>query len=224
MDQSFRTVHLSAALDLPEICEHLIQVDSTWNTVSPTGTPLECAIGRYFCLADFIHKPHDISKFRFAEDLEYASHRPGQAISILNAAGSTLRNPPQKFGEYSLMEYATFCALATLDFSPISHLIRTDWVLSNEEATTFEESMACVARNYPAEYSYGSYLHKDRLISSLLDLINYLNSFRIFNSDPGYRMCVAAWTTAVALQCGFTNDASLLDTRVTLSVEALIHR
>ncbi|KAI3319862.1 hypothetical protein HD806DRAFT_250841 [Xylariaceae sp. AK1471] len=225
MNPRFRTVHLAAALDLPEICEHLLQVDSEWNTVSPIGTPLECAIGRSFCLADnIIGVPRNISSFRYAEDIEYATHQPGQVISVLAAAGSAVQNPPQIFGGRSLMECATFCALATLDFSPISYLIHVGWVVSDEETTTFEESMACVVRNYPAGYNSGPYTHKDRLASSLLDLINSLKSCRVFDSDPGYGMCATAWSTAIKLQCDFTKDIALMDTRIALSLEALVRK
>ncbi|KAI0185482.1 hypothetical protein EV127DRAFT_441261 [Xylaria flabelliformis] len=222
---NFRTMHLAAALDLPEICEYLLETDSKWNTTSSVGTPLECSIGRAFCLNRTLpSSPLDITKNWHMEQLSYATHRPGLVISMLRTGNCVLQNPPQKFRGMSLMSCASFSATAWLDFSPVSSLVCMGWVVSDEEATSFEQSMKCVIERYPFDYGDGPHTDKARLAASFHDLITSLNKLRIFETGPGYRMCVAAWNTAVELQCEFTNDTSLLDTRITLSLEALISK
>ncbi|KAI0857775.1 ankyrin repeat-containing domain protein [Xylaria cubensis] len=222
---NFRTMHLAAALDLPEICEYLLETDSKWNTTSSVGTPLECSIGRAFCLNRTLpSSPLDITKNWHMEQLSYATHRPGLVISMLRTGNCVLQNPPQKFRGMSLMSCASFSATAWLDFSPVSSLVCMGWVVSDEEATSFEQSMKCVIERYPFDYGDEPHTDKARLAASFHDLITSLNKLRIFETGPGYRMCVAAWNTAVELQCEFTNDTSLLDTRITLSLEALISK
>ncbi|KAI0871719.1 hypothetical protein GGS24DRAFT_503531 [Hypoxylon argillaceum] len=205
LDPTFRTIHLAATLDLPETCEHLIRADAKWNTVSTIGTPLECSITRMASLLDkSAQVSRDLTKIRntWAGEM-YATHRPGQAIAVLGTAGSDIQHPPQRFGEWSLMMCAIFSSIGSLDFSPISSLICMGWVVSDEEATGFEESMAFVAQHYPN----GS-----------------LNRFRVVNSNPGYRMCATAWNTAVHLEFDFTEDTTLMDTRVTLSLESFARK
>ncbi|KAI0552255.1 hypothetical protein F4679DRAFT_571670 [Xylaria curta] len=223
-DPSFRTIHLAAALDLPEICEYLLQTDSKWNTTSRIGTPLECSIGRVFCLNNALPSdPLEITRRWHVQQLSYATHRPGLAISMLRRAGCLIQSPPRKFGGLSLMSCASLSAAAWLDLSPVSSLICMGWVVSDEGATSFEQSMECVIEGYPHKYA-ATHTSKSQLTASFLDLITSLNDSRTFESDPGYRMCVAAWKTAVELQCEFTDDTTLLDTRITLSLEALVSR
>ncbi|KAI1736367.1 hypothetical protein F4680DRAFT_265434 [Xylaria scruposa] len=222
---TFRTIHLAAALDLPEICEYLLQTDSKWNTTSGVGTPLECSIGRAFCLVRALPlRPLDFVRQLDVERLLYASHSPGLVISMLRTAGCVMQSPPREFRGLSIMSCASYSATAWLDLSPLSSLIYMGWVVSDEEATNFERSMKCIIERYPLEYIAGPHTSKAQLTASFLDLITSLNKFRIYETGSGYRMCVAAWNTAVELQCEFTNDTTLLDTRITLSLEALLGR
>ncbi|KAI0445184.1 hypothetical protein F4803DRAFT_193342 [Xylaria telfairii] len=226
LSPTFRTIHLSAVLDLPELCEHLIQVDPKWNTVSALGTPLECSIMRICCLHILSARPvADMIQFRKIRiAAEYATHRPGDVTTLLRMAGSIIQSPPRKIGGCSLLVCATFAALISLDFSPVSNVISMGWSVSDDEAISFEASMAQLLLNYPHKYVSGPHTHQDRLTASLLSLINSLNNFRVFDNDPGYKLCVAAWNTAVALECSFTEDSNLMSLRVTTSVEALIRK
>ncbi|KAI1121257.1 hypothetical protein F5Y10DRAFT_256692 [Nemania abortiva] len=224
-DPTFRTIHLAAALDLPETCEYLLRADAKWNTVSVIGTPLECSIGR---MSSLLNEPFQASRnIDLAETrrglgiMLYATHRPGQTTELLGTAGSTMQYPLRKFGIWSLMMCAIFSSTSLLDFSPVSNLICMGWVVSEEEATRFEEDMAYMAQSYPDGYSNGPHSNRTQLTASLLGLINSLNGFRIVNTGPGCRMCVAAWNTAVKLECSFAENTTLMDTRVTLSLEAL---
>ncbi|KAJ8129274.1 hypothetical protein O1611_g4358 [Lasiodiplodia mahajangana] len=223
LDPTFRTIHVAAALDLPEICKHLVEVDIKWNTVSAIGSPLECSIGRLPTLLDKpIQASYEIFSIRDTFELVlYATHRPGQSTVLLGTAGSKIQYPLRRFGEWSLMMCAMFFSAGSLDFSPVCSLICMGWVVSDEEAATFEESMACVAQSYPDGYYNGPHTSRERLTASFLDLIGSLNGFRIANTDPGFRVCITAWNTAVKLGCDFTEDITLMDTRVTLSLGAL---
>ncbi|KAI8948150.1 hypothetical protein F4801DRAFT_581680 [Xylaria longipes] len=227
LNPTFRTIHLAAVLDLPELCEHLIQVDPLWNTISTLGTPLECSIARTCCITDItsVQSPTDVILFQFnGKVVEYATHRPGQVTALLSAAGSVMQNPPQKFGACSLMACAIISALNSLDFFPVSSLISMGWIVSDEEAIVFEASTTLLLLKYPYTYVPGPHTHKDRLTASLLDLINSLNNFRIYDSDPGHKMCVAAWNMAVKLECRFTEDITLMSVSVTLSLDALVRK
>lgn len=226
LDPTFRTIHLAAALDLPETCEHLILADVKWNTISTIGTPLECSIARMPRLLDkSAQVPRDLVAIRDGwEDALYATHRPGQATAVLGTTGSNIQYPLKKFDKWSLMMCAIFSSIGSLDFSPVSSLICMGWAVSDEEAATFEESMAFVAQSYPNGYYEGPHTNRERLAASLLDLIRSLNSFRVVNSNPGYRMCATAWNTAVHLEFDFTQDTTLMDTRVTLSLESFARK
>ncbi|KAI0104284.1 hypothetical protein GGR51DRAFT_229878 [Nemania sp. FL0031] len=225
-DPTFRTIHLAAALDLPEICEHLIAVDSKWNTVSAIGTPLEYSLGRTSILiGEPFQASYKLTDIRNTiEPVLYATHRPGQAAVVLGTAGSIIQYPLRRFGEWSLMVCAMFFSLGSLDFSSVSTLICMGWVVSDEEAAIFEESMACVVQSYPDDYYDGPHASRERVTASLFDLINALNGFRIVNTDPGYRVCATAWNTAVNLGCAFVEDITVMDTRITLSLKALISK
>lgn len=224
LDPTFRPIHLAALLDLPEICEYLVHTDCHWNSVSPLGTPLECSLGRMYCLVGKAWQPPPSTWFRPVDSILYATHRPGQAAKLLKKAGSVVQNTPKTYTGKSLMACATSSAIVSLDFSPVSYLITMGWVVSNEEATTFKERIASLLQIYPRKYIDGPHSHKTRLTASLLDLIKSLTKFRIFDSDPGYSMCATAWNAAVELACDFTEDVSLMDTRITLSLDALIRK
>lgn len=225
LDAAFRPIHLAAMLDLPEVCEYLVQVDPKWDTVSMVGSPLECSIGRSFCFTG----SHDlvmqsVDELRKMVVLAYATHRQGQVTAMLRAAGCVMQNPPKKIGQWSLMEGAIISALVSLDFSPVSNLISMGWVVSGMEATAFEKSMALMLHDYPNQYVPGPNTHRSQLAASILCLITSLNSFRVHESDHGFRMCVAAWNTSVKLKCDFTKHADIMDTRITHSLDALIHQ
>ncbi|RWA07801.1 hypothetical protein EKO27_g7305 [Xylaria grammica] len=226
LDSKFRTIHIAAALDLPEICEYLLKADPNWNTVSIVGRPLECSIGRSYCLASTTpgSLEDNMSKVRNITRLGYATHRPGEVNTMLWAAGSYTQDTLSKFQGGSLIECAVLSAITSLDFSPVSNLIARGWMISDEEATSFERGLACMLRSYPHDYPPSPHAHKDPLTASFLDLITSLNKFRVFASDPGYRVCVTVWNAAVKLECDFVEDTTLMDSRITLSLEALIRK
>ncbi|KAI1111850.1 hypothetical protein F5Y14DRAFT_424217 [Nemania sp. NC0429] len=225
LDPTFRTIHLAALLDLPDVCEYLFQADSQWDSVSPLGTPLECSIGRIYCLIGQVWQPHLQPKgFRAVEFISYATHSPGQTIELLKMAGSVMPDTPKTYAGRSLMICATWSAIASLDFSPVSNLIAMGWAVSSEEAMCFEESMASLIQGYPDAYCDGPHCQLNRLTASLLELINSLNKFRIFDTSAGYRICVAAWNAAVNLACDFANDITLMDTRISMSLVSLLNK
>ncbi|KAI0509026.1 hypothetical protein F5B22DRAFT_638390 [Xylaria bambusicola] len=222
LDPEFRPIHLAAALDMPEICEYLIDVDTKWNTVSMIGSPLECSIGGPFCLIGSCPEGlKDLDEISDVVALAYATHRPGQVTSMLKEAGCVMQDSPCQLGQWSLMEVAILSAVASLDFSPVTNLVSMRWVISETEAVAFEKNMALLLRGYPYSYVPGNHT---QLIASFLQLITTLNSFRAYDSEGGFKMCVAAWNTAVKLECDFIEDVHLIDTRISLSLDALIHK
>ncbi|KAI1362921.1 hypothetical protein F5Y08DRAFT_256521 [Xylaria arbuscula] len=223
LDPAFRPIHLASALDLPEVCEYLLEVDHKWNTISKAGSPLECSIGRVFCFTGSLPQaPQAVGELSEVTFFGYPRHRPGQVTAMLKAAGCVMQDPPKQLGEWSLMEGAIISAIASLDFSPVSSLISMRWVISEQEAVTFEKNIALMLQDYPNNYP--QHIRHTQLATSLLDLITQLNTTRAFESDHGFRMCVGAWTTAVKLNCDFIEDFNLMDTRITLSLDALIHK
>ncbi|KAI0400817.1 hypothetical protein F4802DRAFT_471512 [Xylaria palmicola] len=225
LDSAFRPLHLAAMLDLPEICEHLLALDPNGNTISMIGSPLECSIGRLFCSSGSLNEALRIDRgIPVVGTLGYATHRQGQATAMLRAAGCVMQDPPKQLGQWSLMEGAIFSAIASLDFSPVSSLIAMCWIISEREATTFENAMALILQGYPSSYPTEPHTHHNQLTASFGNLITELNTFRVFENEPGLRTCAAAWNTAVKLECDFTKDTQLMDTRITLSLDALIRQ
>ncbi|GAW24092.1 hypothetical protein ANO14919_136720 [Xylariales sp. No.14919] len=224
LDSTFRTIHVAAALDLPEICEYLLEDDQNWNTVSIIGGPLEFSIGRIYCFASIFPESLEDILESDVPDWGYATHRPGEVTAMLRAADSFAQDISVKLPRGFLIERAILSAITSLDFSPVSSLITMGWVVSDEEATKFEKSLAFMLRSYPHDYRSGPHSSKERLTASFLDLLTSLNKFRVFESDPGYRVCVTAWNAAVKLECDFVEDTTLMDSRITLSLEALIRK
>ncbi|KAI0397978.1 hypothetical protein F5Y17DRAFT_257162 [Xylariaceae sp. FL0594] len=202
-----RPIHIAAALDLPEICEYLISIDPDWNTVSPLGTPLECAIARYFCIRQYRSDPSSVMELydgRYGH-LDYALHCPGKTIELLRSAGSKLQSPPQEFNQQSIMVYAICCLLMSGDFAPMVHLVRMGWTVSSFEAEAFGWVVCPDLRR-----SDWTIRRKHRVPESLLNLISALNSVRAFESESGYDVCVSAWKLAVDMECEFLKDANML--------------
>ena len=224
MDPSFRPIHLASALDLPEICEYLLDVDPKWNIVSRAGSPLEFSIGGSFSFIGFNPPEMRRTTLNWVGRLGYATHRQGQVTTMLKAAGCVIQDPPKQVGGRSLMEGAILSATASLDFSPISSLISMRWTISEAEAELFVWGMGFIVQSYPHEYFNGPSTLRPRLTASFLDLITSLNKSCISRSDHGFKMCAAAWNAAVKLECDFINDINLMDTRITLSYGALISK
>ncbi|KAI1178873.1 hypothetical protein F4777DRAFT_38863 [Nemania sp. FL0916] len=222
-EPTFRTIHVAALLDLPEICEYLIQADHQWNSISPIGTPLECSISRIFGFMNQTWLP-DPETACSMDYISYATHHPGKVTELLRTAGSIIQSPPDVYAGKYLMTCATLSAIVSLDFSPISSLVSTGWVVSDEEATIFDQAVELLLLKYPDEYLDSPCRQLEQLSASLRDLIESLNKFRIFDSNAGYNMCETAWTAAIKLGCNFTEEITLMDTRITLSLEALIRK
>ncbi|KAI0197801.1 ankyrin repeat-containing domain protein [Astrocystis sublimbata] len=200
-----------------------MQADPDWNTTSIIGRPLDCSIGRTFSL----HRaapltPIEIRDSFATTEISYATHRPGQVITMMEKKDRVLASPSPRLGGCSLMICASHSAMYSLDLSPVSRLICMDWVISDKEATVFERIMKCLVEGHLKGYLKDSHGNGPPFKACLFELVTVLNKYRVHETEAGYKMCLAAWDAAVGLKCEFATETTLMDTSVTLSLEALL--
>lgn len=219
VDRKFTTLHMAAALSLPMICSNLICQGVSIDQRSTFGSPLQCAVQGLFLVcrdlgdSDYIGHISPYSEY---------SHWEGQndvsEFGTENTIRLLLRSDADRFAACSspfegqtLITVSLRVAFETESFRPTATLIEAGYDLEEEDLKQFTR------------------LGKDALKGDSLDeyclksLILALGP-RIDVSPAHFRLCQAAWSLAVEMYCEFARDADIVDTRISLSQDALASR
>lgn len=89
---TFTPLHLAAALELPDICRHLLDQNLNPNLKSPAGNPMQCAVQglQTFCVNWIEEDDYDAGPAHIIEN-ESNLTGVGDTIDCLQKAGATLR-------------------------------------------------------------------------------------------------------------------------------------
>lgn len=217
VDKGFTTLHMAAALSLPVICSILIQKGGSIDQRSGFGCPLQCAVqGLYlagvheddtssfispYFEANYWHKQSDSSEFGRANTMKL----------LLRSGATHLSACSSPFAGHTLITVAVQLALGMGNVSVISILLEAGYELEEDdlrEFATFGQDLLEV----------GEYDEHD--MDGVRSLVLCLSPM-IDKSAALFRLCQAAWSLAIDMDCEFAQDSSVVDTRISHSQDAL---
>ncbi|KAK2609594.1 hypothetical protein N8I77_003090 [Diaporthe amygdali] len=216
VDRNFTTLHMAAALSLPVICSSLLDKGASINRRSCFGTPLQCALQGMFLETSVDCVP------RGAEGLyghpyyrrrETDSSHFGKEITVrllLKAGATHLSACSSPFEGQTLMTVALKVASRIHDLGAMTALLEAGLDVQEDDLNqipNFESSL------HTRDDGLDTF-RLEKLITCLGPMID--------KSAGHFRLCQAAWSRAIELGCEFTKDWSVIDTRISLSQDALI--
>ncbi|KAI8649318.1 NACHT domain-containing protein [Fusarium sp. Ph1] len=214
LSNSLPPFHIALVLNIPEICSFLIQTGVQVDAKSPLGTPLllaeiswlgfiEDLSGRY----PHLHSPY------FADFLP-SSTRRNKTIDCLISAGTSFNDLSGPVGDHSMLLTVAIIGCHLTDFEPFMTLLDHGHIPTDDDITAFGDYL----KTWPNSSDCSD------LEEPILKLLNYLMKSSSYDLDWGFDLGNKVWLAAVTLGFDFTNDTTLTDSRISLSVAALVDK
>lgn len=213
LDQKLRPLHVAAALNLPEICSFLIEEGANANEGCEMGTPLLLAGFSFLVLKD---KTVDFADCQLLslKDLLPCSSRRNRTISCLTEAGASFAKLSELYMNRPLFLTTSIIDCLVKDFSPTIQLLGQSINPTDSEIDNFEAYLKTWTwTDCPRE-----------LETPLLGLIRYLKRSCAYKYDWGLKLGKALWSASLKLNLSFTGNPNHVDSRISLSKDALIER
>jgi ankyrin repeat protein len=212
-DDTIRPLHIASALNMPEICEFLIEEGAEIDARCRLGTPLLLAGISFLGL---IGRTDDLCEFTscfFTNYLPIASRR-NKAIDYLIHAGADIIISTGHEGCLSM-----FSGIAVIDcnlkcFAPTIKLISQGVVPTQHEIDDLNEYVEHTFKSDDAS----------ELELPLLEFIRYLKKSSAYDTDWGLELGKILWSQALRMGFSFTHDATITDSRIALSDTALLQK
>lgn len=220
IEKSFTTLHMAAALSLEVICSGLIREGPHIDQKSVFGCPLQCAVQGLYLALEHDGKVGYIEVYYEYDDWRGHAISPGfgreKTIRLLLKSGAThLRACSSRFAGQTLITVALKLAYRMVNLSAIYVFLEAGHGVEDQDLIQFRWFRQTLVQDEYASTgpdscdTYGL----ERLILCLGPIID--------RSAAHFRLCQAAWTLAVEMGCEFVQDPSIVDTRISLSQDAL---
>lgn len=201
-DDNFRPLHLASTLNLDEVCEFLLEGGTDINLRSRVGRPIDLAMISIHAIAE--------STINLVKILP-CTERRNRTIDCLINKGAKLSNSIATRRIESVFfiagELATNCFDG--DFTPIIGLLSLGVIPGEIEIQDFKHQIYNVRGCSKAELSTRK-------------LIQYLFSASSFETEWGFQIGSIIWQWALKRNLAYTDDPFFIDSRISLSEEALI--
>jgi ankyrin repeat protein len=202
-ESGFRPLNMAAALNIPEICAILVENDAQINAPSPFGRALDLAM--VWTLAFCGRKSYRVAL--------PSRKRRNKTLEILVSSGATLSTYPV----FEKSVFSLTCTLCDLyrDFTALTKLLTLGAVPTSSDR-------AVLARNLD-EYIEDRNSSKDvgPLEESSLELVQYLAHSKLEETYWGRQLGSLVWNWALRMGFDYAKRSSLVDSRISLSKEAL---
>lgn len=220
MREEFRPIHLAAALNLPDVCRHLLDVGSDLEVNSPFGTPFELSITSFLrfifhaCDPALIEKHHRHLR-RPIHALLGKNHERNETFEIfecthLEQLAKSSTGQPR---DIVVLGQALIIAFAENNFRIPQKLL--------SQGMTFDHNI--YTRLFPDLMSQ-SLAEIQANEEPLLSFLQYIGSRLVAESGWPLEIGRLIWRTAVELELLFTKDSTVTDFRISLSKDALVSR
>ncbi|UPK99839.1 hypothetical protein LCI18_010774 [Fusarium solani-melongenae] len=214
LSNSLTPFHIASALNIPEICSFLIQAGVQVGTKSPLGTPLLLAeVSLLGFIEDFSGRFPDRGS-RYFTGILSSSTRRNETIDYLISEGASLNELDGPVGNHSVLLTVAIIGCHLADFEPFMTLLNHGHVPAYDDITAFGDYL----KTWPNSEGCSD------LEEAILRLLNYLMKSSSYDSDWGFDLGNKVWLAAVTLGFDFTNDTTLTDSRISLSVAALVDK
>lgn len=212
---TFRPLHLAAALNIPELCDHLLKSDTALCTHSQLFRSFELSVISVIGLS--------LSKYPMLKsNLDWkplkdayipSASRRNSTINLLFQGDRKLTDYSPLLKDFSIFSTTLMLASCFLDWTPTVKLLSAGEIPSAVDFDILEKSL---------ERFLVQPHGKQQLKQSTLALLMFLKDKFEIESDWGYQMSSMVWLWALDFQVfSSESDAPGLDSRITMSQEAL---
>ncbi|KAI1360217.1 ankyrin repeat-containing domain protein [Xylaria arbuscula] len=136
----FTTLHLAAALGLPNICQQLLEQGARVDITSRYGTPLHCAIGGLSVFLTDIKVPRQL-------DDPKASYRTVQIL--LGAGASVMPRLSSPFWKISILGLSVLTRMSGGDLMVVGDLIKAGADIEDDDLDHFQRYFNCALDYFP---------------------------------------------------------------------------
>ncbi|KAI9163536.1 Ankyrin repeat domain-containing protein [Paramyrothecium foliicola] len=212
-DDTFRPLHMACALNLPEICEYLVNEGAEINQKSSLGTPLLLAATSFLGFMSEVGGFNMIRPSFYSNYLPIASRRV-QAFECLIKVDANMSASSGSRRNHSEFVLAAIIDFHLGSFAPTMKLISRGTVPSDSDMDALNDYLDTY---FPHDKARGLEL-------PLLDFIRYLKKTSAHDTDWGLKLGRRLWSLATKMGFAFTHDANLTDSRISLSIEGLLQK
>ncbi|KAI8650907.1 NACHT domain-containing protein [Fusarium keratoplasticum] len=211
---SLPPLHVASALNIPEICSFLIQAGARADASSPLGTPLLLAEISFLGFIEDLSGEYPDREWFYFEDILPTSSRRNNTIDCLISSGASFNDLEGLVGDHSVLLSVATIGCHFRDFDPFITLLGHGHIPTDGDITAFGDYL----KTWPKSEDCSN------LEEAILRLLNYLKKSSSYDLDWGFDLGNKIWLAAVTLGFDFTNDTSLTDSRISLSVAALVDK
>lgn len=214
----FQPIHLAAALNIPDLCNHLISVGSDAGARSSFGTPLELTIASFWQIVFDSVSGLGITQQSpdFGRETRMLLGTSNQRLSCFEIFEHTQPVPQEVSSVVRLWSVPIVCRIAFVhnDFRVIQRLLVQGISLNDSPDFRYTELFQDQIRASISDIKSNE--------KPLLELLQTIGS--LLGPGPGWQLEIgrSIWTTAVDLALTFTNNPTVTDSRITLSKDALV--
>lgn len=214
----FQPIHLAAALNISDLCTHLISVGSDSRAKCFFGTPFEMSIASFWQIVFDTVSGTGITwqNPAFGKETRVLLGTSNQRLSCFEIFEHTQLVPQELSSVVQLRSVPIVCRIAFVhnDFRTIQRLLGQG--ISLDDSSGFKYSALFQDQ---IRASISDIKNNEKPILELLQTIGSL-----LGLSPGWQLEIgrSIWTTAVDLALTFTNDPTVTDSRITLSKDALV--
>ncbi|KAH6893018.1 hypothetical protein B0T10DRAFT_604285 [Thelonectria olida] len=214
LDASFKPLHMAAALNLPEICGFLLgqgeKVDCRWGNVRP----IDLAFTSVLEMPEISTLSKSVDHIHPMSHLLPQSIRRNLSIDCLISSGARPSNRVLSPDSLSPLSVVSILGAWLGDFTPLLKLLSCNIVPTELEVKFLGDCM---------DWRMGKVFEKtDATESSTLAILQHLASTSAFTSDWGRQMGSIIWHYALKRNFSYTNDPFLVDSRISISEDALV--
>lgn len=222
LEPSFRPLHLAAALNIPEICAILLDSGAAVNARSGSTKPIDLAMVSVLGMVEDgnpVSDPYDfyyLSSSRLGSQFLPTTERRNQTLDCLISRGAKPSGHSIFFSTLSVFWATSLLAAYFNDLTPVTRLLSLGVIPGSFDMDVFEKCLENI--DVPC-YDEGG---EDTSETSSLELVQYLTDSKLYTSDWGSRVASIVWKWALTKRFDYTNNSFLLDSRISLSQEALV--
>lgn len=214
----FQPIHLAAALNLPDVCHHLIEAGSDMGAGSILGTPFQLSITSFLSLVLNGCGPKPTNKYCHLYD-------PIDVLLDINQRNATF----EIFEDTHLEQFATGSTGPSQDVSMILQVLtiafaKNDFCILQKLLSL---GMALDDTTYVELIPDLMFRSRSLIQSNETPLLLFLQHIASkLGTEPQWPLKIGRviWNTAVELELLFTRDSTVTDSRISLSKDALVSR
>lgn len=214
----FQPIHLAAALNISDLCNHLISVGGDARARCSFGTPFDMSIASFWQIVfDSVSGSGIIwQNPDFGRETRVLLGTGNQRLSCFEIFKHTQLVPRELSSVVQIRSIPTVCRIAFVhnDFRVIQRLLAQGISLDDSSGFKYTALFQDQIRTSTSDIKNNE--------QPLLELLQTIGS--LLGPSPGWQLEIgrSIWTTAVDLALTFTNNPTVTDCRITLSKDALV--